>query len=712
MKKSPPADAAPTRTETNVPVELALTATHQHGDPFNEVTLDVTFVDPAGRELRVPAFWAGGGTWKVRYASPLAGLHRFRSECSDRADPGLHGITGAVEVVPYTGANPLFRHGPLRVAENRRHLEHRDGTPFFWLGDTWWMGLCSRLHWPGEFQRLTADRVAKGFNVVQIVAGLYPDMPAFDPRGANEAGFPWEVDYARMRPEYFDAADTRLRHLVDQGITPCLVGAWGYFIPWMGAEKLKAHWRYLIARYGAWPMIWCVAGEANLPWYQAKGFPWDDRDQVREWTKVMRYVREADPFGRLITIHPTAINFFSARNATDDSGLLDIDFLQTGHAGNEAVESNIKTTRICYAASPTLPVINSEPCYEMLNENITAEWPRRAFWSCLLNGAAGHTYGANGIWQCNRAEQAHGNSPWGGGYGKISWEQAMNLPGSRQIAYGKALLERYPWHRFRPHPEWAAFAELKWLSLEGCRWIWSDTVQPPATAPNARRYFRKTFTLDPNRTVVRAHLRFAGESHIDANLNGTPIGAGWGRQIGSQYDDRAGLLRPGKNVLSIWVEHRPPTGNPCGLAACLEVTFAADPVLRLATDDSWKLSEAEIPGWQELDFEDGAWPQAVVAGDQGAQPWGPVGEPAPEFFGPQSAGIPGLVRITYAPAASPVVIHHLGADTLYAAAYFDPTDGSRRAIGAIKAGPAGDWNCVPPPGIDHDWALILEALPT
>jgi Protein of unknown function (DUF4038)/Domain of unknown function (DUF5060) len=707
MKTKHPA-FPPLRTEANVPVEITMTAKADRADPFNEVTLDVIFVDPRGRELRVPAFWAGGRTWKARYASPLTGAHSFRSECSDGSDAGLHGLAGSVEVASYSGTNPLFTHGPLRMAANRRFLEHADGTPFFWLGDTWWMGLCSRLHWPGEFQRLAADRVAKGFNVVQIVAGLYPDMPAFDPRGANEAGFPWEENYARMRPEYYDAADQRLRHLVDQGIIPCLVGAWGYFMPWMGAEKLKTHWRYLIARYGAWPMVWCVAGEANLPWYLAKGFPWDDREQVREWTKVMRYVCETDPFQRLVTIHPTGLNFLSARNATDDAGLLDIDFLQTGHAGNEAVEPNIKTTRICYASSPTLPVINSEPCYEMLNDSITAEWPRRAFWSCVLNGAAGHTYGANGIWQCNRAEQAHGNSPWGGGYGKISWEQAMDLGGSRHVSLGKALLERHPWQNLRPHPEWASFDELKWLSLEGCRWIWSTTAQPAANEPNIRRYFRRSFTLDPGRTVVRARLRVAGESHIDLNLNGTAIGGAWGRQTGSQFDDRAGLLRPGRNVLSIWVEHRPPTGNPSGLIACLEVAYSDGQVLRVGTDDSWKLSESEVPGWQGVDFDDGAWKQAVVAGELGAQPWGPIGEPAPEFFGPQAAGVPGGVRIIYAPCALPITVRHLGERQAYRATYFDPVTGARTEIGTVVSSASGEWRCPPPAGLDHDWIALLE----
>ena len=34
----------------------------------------------------------------------------------------------------------------------------------------------------------------------------------------------------------------------------------------------------------------------------------------------------------------------------------------------------------------------------------------------------------------------------------------MHLPGSRQGGLGKKLLEQYPWQRFQPHPEWAAFS--------------------------------------------------------------------------------------------------------------------------------------------------------------------------------------------------------------------------------------------------------------
>src|SRR4051794_19536823 len=68
-------------TQANVMVEVSFTAARAHGDSFNEVTLDIIFQDPTGRDLRIPAFWAGADQWKVRYASPIVGTHRFRSQC-------------------------------------------------------------------------------------------------------------------------------------------------------------------------------------------------------------------------------------------------------------------------------------------------------------------------------------------------------------------------------------------------------------------------------------------------------------------------------------------------------------------------------------------------------------------------------------------------------------------------------------------------------
>ncbi len=696
-------------TAANVPVELSFTARGAYADPFNQVTLDALFTDPAGTVRCVPAFWAGGKIWKVRYASPLTGAHSYRTECSAAGDTGLHGRTGRVAVTPYRGKNPLYAHGPVQVAADKRHFEHADGTPFFWLGDTWWMGLSKRLHWPQGFKQLTADRVKKGYNLVQIIAGLYPDMHAFDPRGANETGFPWEEGYAHIRPEFFDKADERLGYLVTQGITPCIVGAWGYFISWMTEDQLKGHLRYIVARYGSWPVIWCTAGEANLPWYLAKNFPEDDRAMVKGWTKLIRYLRETDPFHRPVTIHPTAINRYTSRNATDDETLLDFDMLQCCHGQNEAIEIMTKAVRETYAATPRMPVLNGEPCYEMLMGTITAPWPRRAFWSCVLNGAMGHTYGGNGIWQFNQPGIPHGASPHGGNYGNTPWQEAMHFSGSTHCALGKKLLARFTWEKFEPHPEWAAYTGNIWLPLDGAEWIWHNRDVPAKDAPACRSYVRQTFEIPAGKKILSARLRFGGGAHCEARLNGEPAGVAWGWRTGPQINDRAQFLKPGRNALTLWCELRPATGDRPGMFACLEIRYADGRVQRITTDGTWKAWGSKLGGWDARAYDDTPWPAAVVIAKVGDQPWGDLGSPDLSLQGPQSAGISGQVRVTYVPHAEPVVVRDLGAKATWRVTRFDPASGKEKKLGRITAAADGSWACPPPAGSDHDWILIFEA---
>ena len=58
------------------------------------------------------------------------------------ANQMVNGAPQALHVTDYTGDNPLLKHGFLHVAGDKRHFEHADGTPSFWLGDTWWR--CAR----------------------------------------------------------------------------------------------------------------------------------------------------------------------------------------------------------------------------------------------------------------------------------------------------------------------------------------------------------------------------------------------------------------------------------------------------------------------------------------------------------------------------------------------------------------------------------------
>ncbi|HBY63430.1 MAG TPA: alpha-L-rhamnosidase [Solibacterales bacterium] len=436
--------------QVHVPTEWSFTSEKSYRDPFNEVELDVTVTAPSGKQRKAPAFWGGGNVWRVRYAAAEAGRHRWAAVCSDTSNGGLHGRNGTLDVSPYEGSHPLYRHGPLRVSANKRYLQHADGTPFFWLGDTWWMALVKRLHWPDDFQRLVADRVSKNFTVIQFVAGLYPDMDSFDPRGENEAGFPWEPGYERINPAWWDVADLRVQHMVAAGLTPCVLGCWGYYLPKTGERRMKQHWRNIVARWGAYPVVWTIAGETSMPWYLSNRKEAERKELATGWTAMARYIGSVDPFERPITAHPSE----TARASVDDPSVLDFNMLQTGHSDRRSIPNTIRKVTGEYAAEPRLPVLNGEVNYEGILAASREEMQRFMFWTCMLNGACGHTYGANGIWQVNLPGKPYGPSPHGRAWGNVSWQEAMALPGAAQLGRGAKLLQRYAWHRFEPHPDW------------------------------------------------------------------------------------------------------------------------------------------------------------------------------------------------------------------------------------------------------------------
>lgn len=422
----------------------------KYQDPFNDLELDVIVTSSDNKSWRIPAFWKGGQTWGVRFMPPEEGSYRIQTICSNTEDITLHGVIDTLHVKKYKKSNTNINHNNLCVSQSHHTLTYQNGEPFFWLGDTWWMGLSKRLSWPDNFQRLAKDRQNKGFNVILLVAGLFPDMDSFDERGSNEAGFPWEKNFTRINPAYFDEADKRIQYLTSSDLIPCILGSWGYYLPILGEEKMKKHWRYLIARWSAYPVVWCIAGEATMPYYLCKDRAGDMKHQMTAWTNIGKYIRETDPFKRLITIHPTEIG----RDQLIDDSILDFDMIQSGHSGYESVINTVKLVKHECKRVPAMPVIIGEVNYEGIMHDTSAEVQRLTFWSAILHGSVGYTYGANGIWQVNTETEPFGASPHGGTWGNIPWEEAAHLPGSKHIGLAKQLLVRFEWWKMAPHPEW------------------------------------------------------------------------------------------------------------------------------------------------------------------------------------------------------------------------------------------------------------------
>ncbi len=218
---------------------------------------------------------------------------------------------------------------------------------------------------------------------------------------------------------------------------------------------MEQHWRYLIARYGALPVVWCAAGEGTMPFYGSPRAKEEAAFQKEGWTEVIRSIRSADPFHRMITIHPSR----SARETVTDPSVLDFDMHQTGHASEDSIGSMARQMREAYEARPVMPVIAGESSYEGLDLRefgggvLSSDASRQMLWTGLMqNGAAGGTYGANGIWQLNRRDAPYGPSPHGRSWGSVPWDEAMKRAGSAQAGFAKDFFARYPWHRLEPKP--------------------------------------------------------------------------------------------------------------------------------------------------------------------------------------------------------------------------------------------------------------------
>lgn len=498
-------------TETNVPVEITLESGKRYANPFLDVTLDLEVTDPEGETKTIPGFWAGGERWKVRYASPLVGSHTYKSVCSQEDDTGLHGVSGQIEVSSYGGDNGLYQHGSLRISADKRHFEHQDGKPFLWLADTWWKCLSKRMSLD-DFKTLAADRSEKGFSVVQIVCGPYPDEDHFQESWKNEAGFPYlKEDFSEVNPEYWEVADQRIFHLVEAGLSPAIVGSWGRDdcegMKLVGLEGMKRHWRYLIARYGALPTTWIVAGEA----------------QGELWTEAANYVRELDFIDRPTTVHPHD----SGRASVTDESCINFDMLQTGHGGKK--KEAMDKFRVSYGRQPAMPVLIGEHSYEQHMQTGYPDVQRYIFWASMLSGAAGLTYGAAGIWHAGTKED-YGTCYM---YDRTTWQEGMQFDGARHIGCGKKFLERYDWQRFEPHPEWCdlqCFAagipgEIRFIFTPVAPYNWAGprVKELEPNIPYRAYYYDPVRDVRDDRCIVINRDPFDGEKKVNPFTNGQKL---------------------------------------------------------------------------------------------------------------------------------------------------------------------------------------------
>ena len=420
--------------------EQAFKSSVEYSNALQDASLTVRFTSPLGEISEVDAFWDGGGTWRVRFSPDQPGHWKFRTTCSDKANLGLHNETGEFICGAAIGPNRFHRHGQVRVALDGRHLEHADGTPFFWLADTVWNG--ARAAEPKDWDFYAETRAYQRFTVAQWAAAPGDDAK----KQAAYGGFP---DRITINPSFFKRLDAKLETLSRAGILSAIAPLMELHSQTNAAmaltdDQAELLVRYVVARWGAEPVAWLIAFEGDTA---AKN--------AGRWKKIGQHV-----FGsrahRPVILYPGEtqwlcdefrdqkwVDVFGYQSVTDVTE----DALKWTISGPFAAE---------WKKYPARPLIAFVP-YEngvapQSSKRFSADDVRRAiYWSLLLAPPAGVSYGAQGVANWDATVKPKDEQT------KVAdlpmWHKALFMPAGKQMSHLAKFMNSIDFWTLRPQPK-------------------------------------------------------------------------------------------------------------------------------------------------------------------------------------------------------------------------------------------------------------------
>lgn len=445
---------------------IALRAEGMHAKPFTGVELSATFIAPSGARFTVPGFYDGDGTWKVRFMPYEVGVYRWTSAASP-ADPGLHARQGTFTAAVASGDDPMAKHGGhLRVGPNKRHLTYTDGTPFFWLGDTWWFVPTSSHPYDSSshpeassmYQLCVQLREKQRYNMLTVgFLGDRPDLLA-SVGGASsmEAGGHGKDDlfgvdaWNEASVAYWRQADRFLLYADEAGMGMTMNMIWNkdvvVYSEKVGADRLVDHlWpihRYVIARLGSYNVIWHVIAEYNHSDIRKAGL-------IPQTLELGRRMRELDPYqDRPLTIFPWPASLAPATDAWQQPWH-GFKLCQGGHYKAPWQTERAEVLRRAFETPPIQPVLIGEHNFEGIFDKQNDDGDvRAAAWRAMMSGSCGVTYGATGLWYPNKSEADRRDWHWGNN----AWYKALEYPGAAQLGVLRGFFETLPWWQMRPLP--------------------------------------------------------------------------------------------------------------------------------------------------------------------------------------------------------------------------------------------------------------------
>lgn len=337
-------------------------------------------------------------------------------------------------------------HGRVQVSANGHYLQYKDGTPFFWLGDTGWE-LFHRLRLD-EIEQYLTNRSAKGFTVIQ--AALLAEFDGL--RKPDQYGdVPLQnADPTKPNENYFRFVDSVISMAAEKNLIMGLLPTWGDKVTKLWGEgpvvfdsaNAYQYGLFLSKRYGSNPaVVWILGGDR--PPYN------DSADWRPVWQQMARGILAASPQA-FITYHPWGGH--STSEYIHAEPWLYMNMMQSGHGSGHDVpvwnwiahDFNLK---------PAKPTLDAEPNYEDHPVNPWPKWNpangyfrdydvRKQTYRSVFAGAPGVTYGHHAVWQFWSPREEKIN------YADRYWTDALDRPGAFQVGYLKKLiLSRPPLHR-------------------------------------------------------------------------------------------------------------------------------------------------------------------------------------------------------------------------------------------------------------------------
>ncbi|MDB6124434.1 MAG: hypothetical protein JWQ71_3427 [Pedosphaera sp.] len=413
---------------------------------FQDVTLSVAFTSPSGETTKVPGFWDGGKIWRARFSPNELGIWTFKSTCSDTTNSGMHNVIGEFLCIAASSKSRFDRHGPVQLASDRRHLEHEDHAPFFWLADTVWNGalLSSQPDWDSYAH----TRASQKFTVAQWVAisGVNLNYQnAFTGR-----------DQISISPRFFKQLDDKVKILNDAGLLSAIVPFWD--LQSQGANAVESLpedqaillLRYMVARWGANDVIWMLACEGDSIGKKAG-----------RWKRICRAVFGEAPHAPVM-LHPGETYWVADEFRAEP--WLDLLGYQSGQQINDDMLQWMLAGPFSndWKKQPVHPFINLAPLYEnatsgAFQQKVSPLAVRRAlYWSLLNAPTAGVSYGAEGVWNWVAENEPKVSAAAARSAIPQTWQRNLFLPVAEQMTNLAGVFSSIDFWRLRPAPELVA----------------------------------------------------------------------------------------------------------------------------------------------------------------------------------------------------------------------------------------------------------------